>query len=440
MRKVKVIVLGDARVGKTSLLNRWVENTFTETYRATIGATFLKKQTEDQTFSLTLELFEVGGGPLFSAMIPAYIRGAQVAFVLWDDSTDRMTFKSVRNYLELLKVDEPNIPVIFIRTKADIGSKEWHYEKEEINKLTEEFGIKNFTILNTSAKASLGCSDGVIIPEIVKLLGAQTEVAPAPSTSVAPSAVPVNKPAYEPSRFAHSRKIRFQNLEEMFNGLEAKDLFRRDVVWLLIHFISIDDRKSQTSFWIEKNIAARIDIYDPNLETYNDLHKGKFENIMMEPIARNSIPFSGVYYSLNDAPIPDKFPAEAPVNFGKNASRHLLAISNLLRLLSKRETSLKYKFTFFESSLAIANQEMKMILNIAKRMYDLAVGEVKPIQEGHNDNNAAPPSPRELFLKDILADAQIPVEIEEILSKWEHELKIDRVPFGNEQGSTQMKM
>lgn len=60
-RLLKVIILGDSGVGKTSLMNQYVQKKFTKEYKATIGADFLTKEIEIDDKTVTLQIWDTAG-------------------------------------------------------------------------------------------------------------------------------------------------------------------------------------------------------------------------------------------------------------------------------------------------------------------------------------------------------------------------------------------
>ena len=91
---LKVIILGDSGVGKTSLMNQYVSNRFSEQYKATIGADFLTKEVMIDDKLVTLQIWDTAGQERFQSLGVAFFRGADACILVYD-MTDSKTFESL---------------------------------------------------------------------------------------------------------------------------------------------------------------------------------------------------------------------------------------------------------------------------------------------------------------------------------------------------------
>lgn len=99
----KVAILGAAGVGKTSILKRCVDNSYTTTYVPTMGVDFYTKQfVLPGRTQVTLQLWDVGGRAIGSKMTRNYIYGCQAALLVYDPG-DLDTFKQLQAWLDLIK-------------------------------------------------------------------------------------------------------------------------------------------------------------------------------------------------------------------------------------------------------------------------------------------------------------------------------------------------
>ena len=84
--KFKVVFLGESSVGKTSLINRFLHDSFDSVYRATIGIDFMTKKIQrpaDQK-SVKFQIWDTAGQERFRSLIPSYIHKSAVAVVVYD--------------------------------------------------------------------------------------------------------------------------------------------------------------------------------------------------------------------------------------------------------------------------------------------------------------------------------------------------------------------
>lgn len=82
--KVKVVFLGEQSVGKTSIITRFVYDSFETSYQATIGIDFLAKEVSSHERRVRLQLWDTAGQERFRSLIPSYIRDSGVAVIIYD--------------------------------------------------------------------------------------------------------------------------------------------------------------------------------------------------------------------------------------------------------------------------------------------------------------------------------------------------------------------
>ena len=82
--KFKLIFLGEKSVGKTSLITRFMYDSFDDTYQANIGIDFLSKTMYLEDRTVRLQLWDTAGQERFQSLIPSYIRDSTVAVVVYD--------------------------------------------------------------------------------------------------------------------------------------------------------------------------------------------------------------------------------------------------------------------------------------------------------------------------------------------------------------------
>jgi len=75
----KIVLIGDARVGKTSLVRRFVSNMFDPSYKITLGTTIMKKEVDYLTYNVTLAIWDIGGQEVFRQIRSKYFFGSKGA-------------------------------------------------------------------------------------------------------------------------------------------------------------------------------------------------------------------------------------------------------------------------------------------------------------------------------------------------------------------------
>jgi Ras-related protein Rab-7A len=121
---LKVIILGDSGVGKTSLMNQYVNKKFSNKYKATIGADFLSKEVMIDDKLVTLQIWDTAGQERFQSLGNAFFRGSDCCILVFDVTVAK-TFDSLENwrseFLIQAGVNDPNnFPFIVIGNKIDV--------------------------------------------------------------------------------------------------------------------------------------------------------------------------------------------------------------------------------------------------------------------------------------------------------------------------------
>ncbi|CAN8283837.1 unnamed protein product [Cochlearia groenlandica] len=121
---LKVIVLGDSGVGKTSLMNQYVYKKFNRQYKATIGADFVTKEIHIDDKSVTLQLWDTAGQERFHSLGSAFYRGADCCVLVYDVNNLK-SFETLNNWhTEFLKQANPmqpeTFPFVVMGNKTDV--------------------------------------------------------------------------------------------------------------------------------------------------------------------------------------------------------------------------------------------------------------------------------------------------------------------------------
>jgi len=163
---VKITLLGEAAVGKTSLVYRFVQNTFRDSYKSTLGVNLLKKDLRVDNFGdVSAQIWDLGGQESFRSLRKLYLEGANGALVIYD-MTNRKTFKKLDDWLESFKDARGEQPLLLIGNKADLENK-IEVEEEEGKNYADQHKM-DFII--TSAKTGLNVEDAFkdLIREILE--------------------------------------------------------------------------------------------------------------------------------------------------------------------------------------------------------------------------------------------------------------------------------
>ena len=155
----KIVLLGHFGVGKSSLLRRFVENTFSENYTVTIGVHIMKKEVAFDNGRISLIIWDVEGTDDFTKYRSSYFIGSE-CFVYIFDATRAITFSDLKYNLSHLNERFPNTPVHVVGNKVDlVDEKELlkNLEAQEIkhNYLSSAKTGKNVELLFQDIAAQL---------------------------------------------------------------------------------------------------------------------------------------------------------------------------------------------------------------------------------------------------------------------------------------------
>jgi len=124
---LKVIILGDSGVGKTSLMNQYVSRKFSSHYKATIGADFLTKEVMVDEKLVTMQIWDTAGQERFQSLGVAFYRGADCCVLVFDVNVAK-SFEHIDNWKEeFLSQAAPRnkdtFPFVLIGNKIDLENR-----------------------------------------------------------------------------------------------------------------------------------------------------------------------------------------------------------------------------------------------------------------------------------------------------------------------------
>ncbi|MHA1754133.1 MAG: Rab family GTPase [Candidatus Odinarchaeia archaeon] len=153
----KLVVLGDEKVGKTSIIFRYTERRFLGDYKPTIGIDFSAKIVEIGKYNVDLIIWDLGGQEKYRILRKHYLEGARGCVLVYD-ITNRTSFEHVENWYNDVKDNCGTIPCVLVGNKADLENERKVSTKEGENKARN----LNLKFVETSAK------DGTKIDETFK--------------------------------------------------------------------------------------------------------------------------------------------------------------------------------------------------------------------------------------------------------------------------------
>jgi small GTP-binding protein len=148
----KICLLGNGKVGKTSLIRKFVFDTFADKYIKTFGTKVTKKkltiQRSDIKWNLTFLIWDILGQKMHDRLHSAYYKGAAGSLIVCD-VTRKETLESLEDWINVFHNTVLKQPVIFLGNKCDMLD-EAEFGAEELGKLASKFNIPFYL---TSAKS-----------------------------------------------------------------------------------------------------------------------------------------------------------------------------------------------------------------------------------------------------------------------------------------------
>ncbi len=150
----KIIVAGDGGIGKTTLLKRFCYHEYCDEQKLTVGTDVFMKKFQVNVNSNGenyLQLWDMGGQEHFRFLLGGLIKGAQGAILAFDIRR-RKSFIDLKEWLGLLRRSEPNMPIILVATKKDLG-----YHPTLRPSMAEKFANDNglFDFIEVSSKEEI---------------------------------------------------------------------------------------------------------------------------------------------------------------------------------------------------------------------------------------------------------------------------------------------
>ena len=129
--QTKLVLLGEAAVGKTSVVYRFVQDDFQENREPTIGAAFLTQRCRLEDRLIKFEIWDTAGQERFHSLAPMYYRNAQASAVVYD-ITKAASFEKAKNWVkELQRQANPHIVIALVGNKLDLVSDKLDLKAEE---------------------------------------------------------------------------------------------------------------------------------------------------------------------------------------------------------------------------------------------------------------------------------------------------------------------
>ena len=143
----KVMMLGDASVGKTSLTIRYISGNFMEDLKLTIGVDFYSKIIQFKDKKVKLQVWDFGGEERFRFLLSQYVKGANGVLFLYD-ITNKESLDHLPDWTQIVREYAGQIPITLVGSKSDL--EEYRVVKKEDGKNTvQKYNLSGFLELSS---------------------------------------------------------------------------------------------------------------------------------------------------------------------------------------------------------------------------------------------------------------------------------------------------
>ena len=138
----KIIFVGDAGVGKSTIISRLMDYPFNEVYEPSIGVDFMSKNIKYHGQNIKLQIWDTAGQEKYKGLIPSYVRNSSIVFLVYDISS-KTSFENIPNWLNFIRTIE-NTSLVLCGNKIDLEKRE--VKEEEGEELAKKEGITFFEV------------------------------------------------------------------------------------------------------------------------------------------------------------------------------------------------------------------------------------------------------------------------------------------------------
>ena len=134
----KMILIGDSGVGKTNILNRYVNDTFSEATKSTVGVELGTKVEEYNNTKIKIQIWDTAGQERYKSITKTYYKGAKGAFIVYD-ITKKDSFKNIDKWIQdLREFGEDDAAILIVGNKSDLEESR-EVTTDEVKKKAEVY-------------------------------------------------------------------------------------------------------------------------------------------------------------------------------------------------------------------------------------------------------------------------------------------------------------
>ena len=159
---IKVITLGNSEVGKSSFIIKYIDNSFTLYYTATLGIDFKQKKIKlKDGRDIRLRIFDTAGQERYKSVSASFIKKADGVILIYDIG-EKDSFEAVDNWIKSIReIGKDKLPIILVGNKCDLSDDKRMISLKEGQDKADEFNIPFY---------ETSCKEGINIKEVFEKL------------------------------------------------------------------------------------------------------------------------------------------------------------------------------------------------------------------------------------------------------------------------------
>ena len=168
--KIKILILGDVAVGKTSFLYQYVEDYFPEGYISTIGVDFKNKIIIKNNTTINLQIWDTAGQERYRSLSKSFMKDADGIFFVYD-ITNKNTFDHIKIWLEETNNTNNQFKKMILGNKKDLSETDRKVSTEKLNKFyntTNIIGMEVSARTGENVKEAFDTLTSLIIGDMTK--------------------------------------------------------------------------------------------------------------------------------------------------------------------------------------------------------------------------------------------------------------------------------
>ena len=159
--KCQLLIIGDGSVGKTSILRRFIQNTFSSNYISTMGIDFYTKDIILDQKKIHLKIWDTAGQERYRSLTRGFFKNGQGILIVYAIN-NKESFNGLNYWIDSIKnnsnLDNKNLPAIILGNKIDLQHRE--VSKEDAENFAK---INNYDYYEVSAKTGKGIDESIKI-------------------------------------------------------------------------------------------------------------------------------------------------------------------------------------------------------------------------------------------------------------------------------------